>query len=63
MAIIDFRFFQGDSFPGLIPLVEEFLGTLDVQEPEREKFASYLNLIRSRANGKNTALLSRDDSS
>lgn len=52
-----FLVLQGDSFPGLIPLVEEFLGTLDVQEPERKKFASYLNLIRSRANGKNTILL------
>lgn len=49
---------QGDSFPGLIPLVEAFLETLDVQEPERRKFASYLNLIRSRANGKSTILFS-----
>ena len=42
---------QGDAFPGLVGLVEAYLDTLDMSEPELRKITSYLNLVRRRANG------------
>ncbi|KAI0256364.1 glutamate-cysteine ligase catalytic subunit [Lactifluus subvellereus] len=42
---------RGDSFPGLIGLVEAYLATLDLCDLEQRKIASYLDLIRRRANG------------
>lgn len=39
------------GFPGLLGLVELYLGTLDMNEDERCKIGSYLNLIKCRANG------------
>ena len=47
-----FLFFgQGDSFPGLIGLVETYIGTLDLSDSESRKISSYLDLVRRRANG------------
>lgn len=43
--------FQETGFPGLLGLVELYLGTLDMNEDERCKIGSYLNLIKCRANG------------
>jgi len=42
---------QGDCFPGLVNLVENYLDTLDIMENERRKINSYLSLVRRRANG------------
>jgi len=42
---------RGDAFPGLIGLVETYIGTLDLRESELRKIASYLDLVRRRANG------------
>ena len=39
------------SFPGLIPLVESYLDSLNVDVETRCEIASYLALIRGRANG------------
>jgi glutamate--cysteine ligase catalytic subunit len=39
------------EFPGLIGLVETYIGTLDLCELEERKIASYLDLVRRRANG------------
>ena len=44
-------FRQGVEFPGLIGLVEAYIGTLDLCELEERKIASYLDLVRRRANG------------
>jgi glutamate--cysteine ligase catalytic subunit len=44
-------FGQGDAFPGLIGLVETYIGTLDLSDSELRKIASYLDLVRRRANG------------
>lgn len=42
---------QGDAFPGLIGLVETYIGTLDLCDSEMRKISSYLDLVRRRANG------------
>ncbi|KAH9979030.1 gamma glutamylcysteine synthetase [Lactifluus volemus] len=42
---------RDDGFPGLIGLVETYLDTLDLCDSEQRKIASYLDLIRRRANG------------
>jgi glutamate--cysteine ligase catalytic subunit len=42
---------QGDSFPGLIGLVEKYIGTLDLSDSESHKISSYLDLVRRRADG------------
>jgi glutamate--cysteine ligase catalytic subunit len=43
---------QGSSgFPGLIPLVENYLNSLNVDVETRCELATYLDLIRKRANG------------
>jgi len=42
---------RGDAFPGLIGLVETYIGTLDLSDSEMRKIASYLDLVRRRANG------------
>jgi len=42
---------KGDSFPGLISLVETYIGTLDLSDSESRKISSYLDLVRRRANG------------
>ncbi|KAI2825425.1 hypothetical protein CBS147343_2372 [Aspergillus niger] len=39
------------SFPGLIPLVESYLNSVNVDVETRCSLASYLDLIRKRANG------------
>jgi glutamate--cysteine ligase catalytic subunit len=44
-------FGQGDAFPGLIGLVETYIGTLDLCDSESRKISSYLDLVRRRANG------------
>ena len=44
-------FGQSDAFPGLISLVETYIGTLDLCDSERRKISSYLDLVRRRANG------------
>ena len=46
-----FFFGQGVEFPGLIGLVETYIGTLDLCELEERKITSYLDLVRRRANG------------
>ena len=42
---------QGDAFPGLVGLVEAYIDTLDMSEPELRKITSYLSLVRRRASG------------
>jgi len=43
---------QGSAeFPGLIPLVESYLNSLNVDVETRCELARYLDLIRNRANG------------
>lgn len=41
-----------NSFPGLIPLVEGYLNSMNVDVETRCELARYLSLIRQRANGK-----------
>ena len=55
-------FGQGEVFPGLIGLVETYISTLDLCELEQRKIASYLDLVRRRANGslKTAATWTRD---
>lgn len=43
--------FQGDGFPGLIGLVNEYVDTLDVGIDEMAKIKRYLDLIRLRSRG------------
>ncbi|KII92773.1 hypothetical protein PLICRDRAFT_37574 [Plicaturopsis crispa FD-325 SS-3] len=38
-------------FPGLLPLVESYLDTLDVDKETRNRIEKYLDLVRRRANG------------
>jgi glutamate--cysteine ligase catalytic subunit len=42
---------QHDGFPGLIPLVESYLNSMNVDVETRCDIATYLDLIRKRANG------------
>ncbi|KAI1598689.1 glutamate-cysteine ligase [Pyrenophora tritici-repentis] len=42
---------DGDGFPGLIPLVESYLNSMNVDVETRCDLATYLDLIRKRANG------------
>jgi len=42
---------KGEAFPGLIGLVESYIDTLDLSKMEERKISSYLDLVRSRANG------------
>lgn len=42
---------SGDGFPGLIPLVESYLNSMNVDVETRCELARYLDLIRKRANG------------
>jgi glutamate--cysteine ligase catalytic subunit len=41
----------GNGFPGLIPLVESYLNSMNVDVETRCDLATYLDLIRKRANG------------
>ncbi|KAL8917863.1 MAG: hypothetical protein Q9208_007685 [Pyrenodesmia sp. 3 TL-2023] len=41
----------GSAFPGLIPLVESYLNSMNVDVQTRCEIARYLDLIRKRANG------------
>jgi glutamate--cysteine ligase catalytic subunit len=41
----------GDGFPGLIPLVESYLNSMNIDVETRCDLATYLDLIRKRANG------------
>jgi glutamate--cysteine ligase catalytic subunit len=43
---------RGEGFPGLVPLVESYLDSLNVDVETRCELARYLDLIRKRANGK-----------
>ena len=42
---------SGDGFPGLIPLVESYLDSVNIDVTTRCELARYLDLIRHRANG------------
>lgn len=42
---------SGEGFPGLIPLVESYLNSVNVDVETRCELARYLDLIRKRANG------------
>lgn len=42
---------DGNGFPGLIPLVESYLNSMNVDVETRCDIATYLDLIRKRANG------------
>ena len=42
---------DGDSFPGLIPLVESYLDSVNVDVQTRCEISTYLDLIRQRASG------------
>ena len=43
---------EGEGFPGLIPLVESYLNSVNVDVETRCELARYLDLIRKRASGK-----------
>lgn len=43
---------EGAGFPGLVPLVESYLNSVNVDVETRCELARYLDLIRNRANGK-----------
>jgi glutamate--cysteine ligase catalytic subunit len=43
---------SGNSFPGLIPLVESYIDSLNVDVTTRCELARYLDLIRKRADGR-----------
>ena len=43
---------DGGGFPGLIPLVESYLNSMNVDVETRCDLATYLDLIRKRANGR-----------
>ena len=43
---------DGSSFPGLIPLVESYLDSVNVDVETRCSLAKYLDLIRKRADGR-----------
>jgi glutamate--cysteine ligase catalytic subunit len=43
---------DGEGFPGLIPLVESYLNSMNVDVETRCDIATYLDLIRKRANGR-----------
>ncbi|KAF8556400.1 GCS-domain-containing protein [Imleria badia] len=42
---------KGATFPGLLGLVETYLGTLDIDSSERQQINKYVDLVRRRANG------------
>ncbi|KAL6711414.1 glutamate--cysteine ligase [Coniothyrium glycines] len=42
---------DGNGFPGLIPLVESYLNSMNIDVETRCDLATYLDLIRKRANG------------
>ena len=42
---------SGNDFPGLIPLVESYLDSMNIDVETRCELARYLKLIRKRANG------------
>lgn len=44
-------FDQGEGFPGLIPLVESYLDSVNIDVSTRCELERYLDLIRKRANG------------
>ncbi|KAI6033155.1 glutamate-cysteine ligase-domain-containing protein [Pisolithus orientalis] len=42
---------KGSAFPGLLGLVDAYLGTLEATPDERKQIDKYLDLVRGRANG------------
>lgn len=48
---IEVKVEQGDNFPGLLGVVEDYVHTLDVEPIEKHELRKYLDLIRRRANG------------
>jgi len=42
---------SSDGFPGLIPLIESYLNSINVDVQTRCELAQYLELVRKRANG------------
>ncbi|KAF8904414.1 glutamate-cysteine ligase catalytic subunit [Gymnopilus junonius] len=40
------------NFPGLLPLVDAYLDTLDLEPPHKERIQKYLDLIRRRSDGR-----------
>jgi len=43
---------KGANFPGLLPLVDAYLDTLDIEPPHMERIQKYLDLIRRRSDGR-----------
>ncbi|KAF4621325.1 hypothetical protein D9613_000487 [Agrocybe pediades] len=43
---------KGTNFPGLLPLVDAYLDTLDIEPQHMEKIQEYLDLIRRRSDGR-----------
>jgi len=42
---------KGENFPGLLPLVDAYLNTLEIDLDNMKKIQSYLELVRRRSNG------------
>ncbi|KAF8160745.1 glutamate-cysteine ligase catalytic subunit [Crassisporium funariophilum] len=42
---------KGDDFPGLLPLVDLYLDTLEIENEDMVKIQKYLDLVRRRSNG------------
>ncbi|KAF8813858.1 glutamate-cysteine ligase catalytic subunit [Phlegmacium glaucopus] len=42
---------KGENFPGLLPLVDAYLDTLEIEFDDMKKIQSYLELVRRRSNG------------
>ena len=49
---IELRSVEGDNFPGLLGVVEDYVHTLDVEPIEKHRLRKYLDLVRRRANGR-----------
>lgn len=42
---------QGETFPGLLPLVDAYLDTLEIDINDMKRIQGYLELVRRRSNG------------
>ncbi|KDR75147.1 hypothetical protein GALMADRAFT_268698 [Galerina marginata CBS 339.88] len=42
---------KGLNFPGLLPLIDAYLDTMDIESQDMERIQKYLDLVRRRSNG------------
>ncbi|KAF8973058.1 glutamate-cysteine ligase catalytic subunit [Flammula alnicola] len=50
--LLNIFFLQGVDFPGLLPLVDAYLDTLEIECQDMQKIREYLDLIRRRSDGR-----------